>query len=370
MKGTRDLLRSTLPLFFLVVVTSSVHAGISNQEFAKCAAIEGDLARLDCFDQLAKRKKLDGPQSQQLNANNSGKWVVHSSINPIDDSKTVTMSLDADSGSSSYGAGVDLVIRCKSNKTEMYINWQDYLGRNTDVLTRIGDAKATTKGWSLSTDKKATFHPKGTIRFLLKMMESDKFLAQITPYSENPITAIFNTAGMKEAIKPLRETCEWTDDRLKRRANSPKKRIEAKLKELWKPPELLLYIYTDGLSVKAKMEAVSGPSSAVYIIQTALALAEKAANSYDGSRFSITVNGSSYRGKGAYSRKPFTSEELEGFTRKAIKYLKWEEGLYDLVIGPEIEPKFYGEDAEYRYQRGQIKSTGESIVIKILAAEK
>ncbi|WP_257025488.1 type VI secretion protein [Pseudoalteromonas sp. MIP2626] len=41
------------------------------------------------------------------------------------------------------------------------------------------------------------------------MLTSDKLVAQVTPYNESPATAIFNTTGLKNAIKPLRETCNW-----------------------------------------------------------------------------------------------------------------------------------------------------------------
>ena len=60
----------------------------------------------------------------------------------------------------------------------------------------------------MSTDSQATFHPKA-ISFLKSLLQSNKLVAQITPYNESPVTAIFNTAGLENAIKPLRETCHW-----------------------------------------------------------------------------------------------------------------------------------------------------------------
>ena len=41
------------------------------------------------------------------------------------------------------------------------------------------------------------------------MLTSTKLVAQVTPYNESPVTAIFNTAGLENAIKPLREICSW-----------------------------------------------------------------------------------------------------------------------------------------------------------------
>jgi len=196
----------SLPLVFMSAIAA---AGVE-QEIATCSSKEGDLDRLACFDAIAKARGLDGPQPQPVELSGTGKWSVSVDTNPIDDSTTVLLSITADSGRSSLGKPVTMFVRCKSNETELYINWSDYLGRNGTVLTRIGSNDASTKDWNLSTDSQATFHPqKGTIGFLKWMASADKFVAQITPYNESPVTAIFDITGMENALKPLRETCEW-----------------------------------------------------------------------------------------------------------------------------------------------------------------
>lgn len=183
-------------------------SAIDDKEYAKCAVIDGDLARLECFDNLAKNKNLDGRQVKPTSIAGKGKWQVSVDVNPIDDSKTVTLVLHADSGKNRWGKPVFLVARCQSNTTDLYIGWNDYLGGEADVLTRVGNNKAVTQRWSMSTDKKASFH-RTPIPFLKEMLTSPKLVAQVTPYNESPVTAIFNTAGLENAIKPLRETCSW-----------------------------------------------------------------------------------------------------------------------------------------------------------------
>lgn len=140
--------------------------------------------------------------------NPNGKWVTSSDINPIDDSKTITMYLNADSGKNTWGQPLKLIVRCKSNETNLIINWNDYLGSEANVLTRVGTNEAVTSPWSISTDSQATFH-KDPVPFLEEMIKSNKLVAQVTPYNANPVTAIFDTSGLENAIKPLRETCGW-----------------------------------------------------------------------------------------------------------------------------------------------------------------
>ena len=191
-----------------LIFSMGSYAVIDDKEYAKCAVIKGDLSRLECFDNLAKNKNLDGRQAQPTSITGKGKWNVSVDVNPIDDSKTVTLILHADSGKNRWGKPVYLVARCKSNTTDLYIGWNDYLGSEADVLTRVGDNKAITQRWSMSTDKKATFQSK-PIPFLKEMLTSSKMVAQVTPYNESPVTAIFDTSGLENAIKPLRDTCNW-----------------------------------------------------------------------------------------------------------------------------------------------------------------
>jgi len=200
-----------LSLVFLSVmlfVTFPASAEVGSKEVAKCAVITGDLARLSCYDKLAKDNNLSGKQSTAPAIKGTGKWHVSIDVNPIDDSKSVTLSLNADSGQNKWKKGISLIARCRSNTTEMYINWQDYLGGEARVLTRVGDSKALTSEWSLSTDKKATFR-RAPITFLKKMLAANKLIAQVTPYNDNPITVVFDTSGLQNAIKPLRSTCGW-----------------------------------------------------------------------------------------------------------------------------------------------------------------
>lgn len=125
--------------------------------------------------------------------------------------------LIASEGKSKWGDDIAFVARCQSNTTEAFIRWGDYLGNDGDIYNewksvtiRIGDQKARNERWSLSTDSQATFAPDWAGELLKKMSTETKFIAQVTPYNENPRTAIFDTTGMVEALKPLAETCGWT----------------------------------------------------------------------------------------------------------------------------------------------------------------
>lgn len=129
-----------------------------------------DLAGRDLEQSTIAPSGIGMPQVAPLIAPGSmplSSWNVHETRNPLDDSPTVVLTLDAVRGSSRLGRSPSLILRCRSNKTDVYINWNDYLGSDeTDVVTRIGRSPAQTHRWSLSTDNNATFYPGNAIGFI------------------------------------------------------------------------------------------------------------------------------------------------------------------------------------------------------------
>jgi type VI secretion system protein VasI len=206
-----------LPSLALALSMTVPVSAIENKEVAACAAISGGLDRLACYDKLAAANALDKPASKPVPADGVGKWQVSRTKNPVDDSETVVLLLTADKGQSTWGKPILFIARCRSNATEAYINWNDYLGSDSHdvysdwkyVTIRIGDDKAKEERWGLSTDSEATFAPDWAGDLLKEMAQTDHFLAQITPYNESPITAQFDTTGLANALKPLAEVCHW-----------------------------------------------------------------------------------------------------------------------------------------------------------------
>lgn len=206
-------MRIIIPLIGFFLIPIFVNAAELNikKEIAICAAKESDAERLICYDKLAKKLGIDKSKSKSIKG--KGKWQVRKSISPIDDSTNVYLYLNSEEPVKSGYKIVrpSLYIRCKENKTDVYLNWNLYLGLDTTkMLTRFDSEPAYTSTWSISTDTKAVFvRGNNDISFAKKMMEHSKLLVQITPYGENPVMATFDIKGLKEAINPLREACHW-----------------------------------------------------------------------------------------------------------------------------------------------------------------
>ena len=198
-----------IKLMITGIITLPVMAD-TTKDIAVCAAKNSDAERLICYDELAKSLNVDKPVSTVTEGR--GKWKVIEDVSPIDDSKKVTLMLDAeDIIRGSYSSHrPTMVLRCSENKTNAYIVMGPFLGtRGINVLSRLDKTKATKRSWSISTDHKAIFAPGSNVQYIKNIMKHDKLLVQLTPYGASPVMTTFDLKGLKEAIKPLREACHW-----------------------------------------------------------------------------------------------------------------------------------------------------------------
>lgn len=160
------------------------------------------------------------PQAVDPPEPDRGGWSISRRTNPLDDSETVVAMLSASEGTGGLlGEPVRLIARCQSNRTEFYVNWQDYLGDDDNdvratgkrVTYRFPPAEARTEMWNVSTDNDSTFVARA-IPFLRVLVENERLVMQTTPYNEAPTTAIFELKGARRVLEPLAETCNWILD--------------------------------------------------------------------------------------------------------------------------------------------------------------
>ncbi len=93
------------------------------KDIARCAQVGGDLDRLTCYDDVAKGAGLTGPQSEPVDATDTGRWEIKKDRNPIDDSERVLVTLESDTKAGILPAPVTFIARCQSSETEAYVVW-------------------------------------------------------------------------------------------------------------------------------------------------------------------------------------------------------------------------------------------------------
>lgn len=202
-------------LVFVAVACSSAEASPQEdikRSVAKCAAIADSVLRAQCYDELAKSIGVNAPTTS---ASSNGKWTLRENSSPIDDSKTVVGTLEADE-TVSVGPYKRtrplLVVRCSENVTSAYFVYDVFLGSNEMEATTRADAdKAVTDVWSISTDHKAVGMWDGStsIPFLKRMAGKSRLVVRLTPYSELPVTVSFSLDGLNAVATSVAKTCGW-----------------------------------------------------------------------------------------------------------------------------------------------------------------
>lgn len=194
----------------LILVVMFLSAALAQSDFEQqmleCSAVDSDSERLECYDGLAG-------QLLPATTSSSDSWVVRSEVNPVDDSTSVFIYTEAIEGEGRFGEPISLMLMCRGGEVDAVIGWHYYLGlRTTEVTYRIGTEQARTDTWYISNDSEATFYSQSESidrRFIQELTEADngRLLAQVLPYNENRVTAVFDISGLENVVGQLYEAC-------------------------------------------------------------------------------------------------------------------------------------------------------------------
>jgi len=178
-------------------------------DLGKCAAIPEGPLRLDAYDALAKKLGV-GPKPVE----GMGKWTVKTSVSPLDDSKSILASLEADMESTIRIKGTklpELVVRCKLGEIEMYAisgaraEKEKVEGKAT-VTLRYDKETAFDVVMDQSTDGEALFWPEARAS-AKKMLGAERLIVVFTPAGSAPVMMQFDLRGFELVHKQLEEAC-------------------------------------------------------------------------------------------------------------------------------------------------------------------
>jgi len=203
--------------FSLLLLSSSVFSQHINDNNSKhlCQTIQDNQQRLNCYDKLyqtqEKEKKIINYEGHKKS------WQMTEGISPIDDSKIVTLFIEADIPINfKYKSKTPvLYLRCKQKETSIFINFNTFFG--TDIVfpvTRIDSERAiTSQAWKVSANYQSIsyreLNDKKTTDLIKTLLNKQKYFVLVTPNGETPLNATFSLDGLEQAIEPLRQACEW-----------------------------------------------------------------------------------------------------------------------------------------------------------------
>jgi type VI secretion system protein VasI len=185
----------------------------------------------------SRSQKPDAPQVVQ--ASQADKWHVTEDKSPMDDSKTVILTLDSDDEVQGPLGSVrpSLIVRCKEKKTDVYVatgmaaSVEEY-GPAHKVGIRRDGGTAQYYDWLESTDHRALFASDliwgeqwdstlgmnvtrvaadsgGRIEFAKQLATASKLTFQFTPFDGSPQVAGFDVRGLDPHLHKVAEACGW-----------------------------------------------------------------------------------------------------------------------------------------------------------------
>lgn len=144
-------------------------------------------------------------------------WQVSIDTSPMDDSRTVILSLVANESIRAWPSETHtptLMIRCKEHETDLYVvngAQPNVEYGETDAATvrlRLDSAAAYSQLWNKSTDGVALFARNPVI--LAKRLSAASMLTyQFTPFNSAPVTTTFTLDGLAGQLSQVATACGW-----------------------------------------------------------------------------------------------------------------------------------------------------------------
>jgi len=159
---------------------------------------------------------LSGTCAAETPTHDFGKWQVRANVDPMTDQKIVTMSLVAEDMDATDPDAVTLIVQCSKENGAAGIAWQHrFLGgekvgefTSKEMTLRIDQGQPFTEDWLVLDDGTTTRIP-NVERLITRVRDAERFVVQTTPYSELPVTAVFDVKGLRDALLAHRPECDW-----------------------------------------------------------------------------------------------------------------------------------------------------------------
>ncbi len=142
-----------------------------------------------------------------------GEWSIYTKTDPLTDEKIIAIELASDQAQSTRG--VTLSLYCSKRNAWAVVRWNEFLGgtKSADrelkpVTYRIGDGQPRIEEWPVLSDR-TTSQIDGAPEFIMNVRDSEKLVLRVEPYQQNPLTAVFDTRGLKAALMANSPECDW-----------------------------------------------------------------------------------------------------------------------------------------------------------------
>jgi len=205
-------MRLVLPALFGFLISTSAAPALAQgaADLSACLAIEGDGARLACYDGLAAMAADGASRADE------GGWVLEewpSRLNPAwTDYEAWTAALNPLPGAGGVPVFPVLTLRCEQGETRAYFNFGRVMaGDSVTVHYRLDAGEIQTGELIPAPDGRrfGLWTSALSVHFIQALAHSDRLRLQVLVAGAEPLTAAFELAGLATAAAPLKEACGW-----------------------------------------------------------------------------------------------------------------------------------------------------------------
>lgn len=188
------------------------------RDIQHCAQIKSRTERLICYDALALKIGImpaSKAEREQEIIEKYGFWTVTKRRSAAGETiiylkNSTVEEVEGDAG---LRRNPELVIMCRSGKTDVYIDWKSSLSRwesnfagHMLVTIQFGNGREESVNWELSTDKRALFVPE-PVEFVKKLRLNKQVILKLLPPQKVLQTLVYDLSETDAALETLVENC-------------------------------------------------------------------------------------------------------------------------------------------------------------------
>lgn len=168
-----------------------------------CTGVELSANRLDCFDRLTREKEHFGDTPKN--------WVIEKSISPLDDTTSISLTVNARETLQSYGnkkIRPIFFVSCDTvGSTVMFSTGQYFARGYKQFVTRIGKGKANSLNWRMNKEGESAYLEGPRQAFIQALIDSDRLAIQYGSRTEPDKVLTFDLTGLNHESSELKAAC-------------------------------------------------------------------------------------------------------------------------------------------------------------------
>ncbi|HCR4011190.1 type VI secretion system-associated protein TagO [Citrobacter werkmanii] len=141
-----------------------------------------------------------------------GSWVTDSKVNKMtDETDFIAINTSPDTYiKSGSQRDTSLVLRCNSNKTEVFLSFHDFMGSTDPAITiRLDGGKPVKRTWGGGEGEDSAFSP-NPVQLVKELSKHKKAIFGFEPYGSTMQVVEFDLTGMDKILDKLSESCNWS----------------------------------------------------------------------------------------------------------------------------------------------------------------